>query len=165
MDGACQSRQKEDQLEDQLLQLTMSSQTPRLVLTKDLLDSQLTMETIAIQHPMHSEVAPNSLTPMPVKDNGGKLVSTETTGLIESESLTEETAVVGAMRWSEEMAVMLAPCHARPALRCCRRARRNHRVPRRACARAPGFPSRGANVAVEENAAMKRRLGVAMRKK
>jgi hypothetical protein len=52
------------------------------------------METIVIQHPMHSEVAPNSLTPMPVKDNGGKLVSTETTGLIESESSTEETAVV-----------------------------------------------------------------------
>ena len=94
MDGACQSRQREEKLEDQLLQLTMSSQTPRLVLTKDLLDSQLTMETIAIQHPMHSEVAPNSLTPMPVKDNGGKLVSTETTGLIESESSIEETAVV-----------------------------------------------------------------------
>jgi hypothetical protein len=77
-----------------LLPLIMSQQTPKQELTKDLLDNQPTMETMATQLAMLFQVDLNSPTQIKELVNGGKLVSTNHIWLIESRFSTEEIAAV-----------------------------------------------------------------------
>ena len=70
----------------------MFHQTPKLFLTKALLDNQPTMEITLILPQTHSEI--DSHTPMLELVNGGKLASKENIGLTELESSIEETAAV-----------------------------------------------------------------------
>jgi hypothetical protein len=68
----------------QLVQLTISNQTPRLESTKVVLDNQPITVTTLTQHPMLSETS--SLIPTLVSANGGKFNSTNNIGLTESRS-------------------------------------------------------------------------------
>jgi hypothetical protein len=60
----------------------MSQLTPRPASTKDLSSNQPTMETMAIQQAMLSQVDPNSPTQIKELVNGGKFDSTKPTLLI-----------------------------------------------------------------------------------
>jgi hypothetical protein len=72
----------------------MSQQIPKQESTKDLSDNQPTMETMATQLAMLFQVDLNSPTQIKELANGGKLVSTNHTWLIESRFSTEEIAAV-----------------------------------------------------------------------